>query len=139
VPRARTEPAVAFLASYPAEVAGLAMETRARVLQALPGVTDSVDVPARMLAYACGPGYAGTVCTIIPSQKGVKLGLYRGAGLPDPDGLLAGTGKVHRHVVVRSADAPAGRDRAAAGGRARGMEGATGLTGRREPARPHQG
>jgi hypothetical protein len=105
-PRARTEPAVAFLASYPAEVAELALETRARVLEALPGVAESVDVPARMLAYAYGPGYAGMVCTIIPSQKGVKLGLYRGSELPDPDGLLSGTGRVHRHVVVRSADVP---------------------------------
>jgi hypothetical protein len=106
MPRARTEPAVEFLASYPAEVAGLAMQTRARVLQALPGVAESVDLPARMLAYAYGPGYAGMVCTIIPSQKGVKLGLYRGAELPDPDGLLAGTGRVHRHVRIVSDDTP---------------------------------
>jgi hypothetical protein len=32
----------------------------------------------------------------------VKLGLIGGASLPDPSGLLEGTGKVHRYVVVTS-------------------------------------
>ena len=31
-------------------------------------IAESLDRPARMLAYAYGPGYAGMVCTIIPSQ-----------------------------------------------------------------------
>lgn len=100
------DPAEAFLAAYPPEVERLALATRARVLAALPGVDESVDGPARMLAYAYGPGYAGMVCTIIPSRKGVKLGLYRGAALPDPDGLLTGAGKVHRHVVIAAEDDP---------------------------------
>jgi hypothetical protein len=98
--------AEAFLAGYPPEVARLALATRARVLSALPGVAESLDRPARMLAYAYGPGYAGMVCTLIPSQKGVKLGLYRGSLLPDPDGLLEGTGKVHRHVRIAAEDSP---------------------------------
>ena len=58
---------------------GSSLATRARVLAALPGVDETVDRPARMLAYGYGPGYAGMICTLIPSQKGVKLGLYRGA------------------------------------------------------------
>ena len=103
---AKPDPAEAFLSAYPPEVARLALATRARVLAALPGVSESVDRPARMLAYAYGPGYAGMVCTLIPSQKGLKLGLYRGALLSDPDGLLEGSGKVHRHVRILADDAP---------------------------------
>jgi hypothetical protein len=30
----------------------------------------------------------------------VKLGIVRGTALPDPHGLMEGTGKVHRYVVL---------------------------------------
>jgi hypothetical protein len=36
----------------------------------------------------------------------MKLGLYRGALLSDPDGLLEGSGKVHRHVRILADDTP---------------------------------
>jgi hypothetical protein len=55
---------------------------------------------ARLISYAYGPGYKGTVCTLILSKTGIKLGLIGGATLPDPEGLLAGSGKVHRHVQL---------------------------------------
>ncbi len=42
------------------------------------------------------------ICTIIPSKKGIKLGFYKGSGLPDPAGLLTGSGKVHRYVEIKS-------------------------------------
>jgi hypothetical protein len=102
----KADPAETFLAAYPPAVARLALATRARVLASLPGVEETLDRPARMLAYAYGAGYTGMVCTLIPSQKGVKLGLYRGAELPDPDGLLEGAGKVHRHVRILADDQP---------------------------------
>jgi hypothetical protein len=41
-------------------------------------------------------------CTLILSKSGVKPGLVNGATLSDPYGLLAGTGKVHRHVQLRT-------------------------------------
>jgi hypothetical protein len=37
------------------------------------------------------------------SQKGVKLGINKGAELPDPEGLLEGSGKVHKYVQLRRA------------------------------------
>ena len=49
-------------------------------------------------------------CYVLPYQRWINLGFYQGAGLPDPDGLLEGTGARLRHVKVRSvaaADAPA--------------------------------
>ncbi len=49
------------------------------------------------------PGYAGLVCTIIPSKTGVKLGVVRGATLPDPHGLLEGNGRKHRYVQIDEA------------------------------------
>jgi hypothetical protein len=37
----------------------------------------------------------------------VNLGIARGATLPDPGGLMSGTGRVHRHVELRSVEAAA--------------------------------
>ncbi len=39
---------------------------------------------------------------ITVNQKGVKLGVARGASLPDPKKLLQGTGKGNRHVVINT-------------------------------------
>jgi hypothetical protein len=38
----------------------------------------------------------------MPHKNWVNLGFYKGADLPDPSGLLEGTGKKLRHVKVRS-------------------------------------
>lgn len=35
----------------------------------------------------------------------VNVGFFRGAGLPDPDGLLEGTGRFMRHVRIRPGSA----------------------------------
>jgi hypothetical protein len=41
------------------------------------------------------------VFTISLTRAGVNIGVYGGASLDDPAGLLEGTGKVHRHVKIR--------------------------------------
>jgi hypothetical protein len=47
-----------------------------------------------------GYGKGGTVCAICPQKRWVNLAFGRGADLPDPVGLLEGTGKGMRHVKV---------------------------------------
>ena len=39
---------------------------------------------------------------IAPHRRHVNLGLADGAALPDPHGLLQGTGRRHRHVRIAS-------------------------------------
>jgi len=39
---------------------------------------------------------------IAPQKKHVNLGFYHGAVLDDPDGLLEGTGKLLRHIKIKS-------------------------------------
>jgi hypothetical protein len=92
-----------LLASYPPDTQALALQARRVLVRGLPGAEESVDLPARMIGYSYGPGYRGMVCTLIPSRAGVKIGFYRGSELPDPDRLLRGTGKVHRHVPLATA------------------------------------
>lgn len=97
----RTKDSIAaFFAGYPANVAALATALRDFVRSAIPDASETLDEQGRVVGYAVGSGYAGLVCTIIPSKSGVKLGVVRGADLPDPRGLLKGGGKRHRYVQV---------------------------------------
>jgi len=91
-----------LLSRYPADVQAQAVRARRFILETLPKADESVDESAGVLGYGYGPGYKGLISTLILSKSGVKLGLAHGAELPDPDGLLAGSGKVHRHVQLRA-------------------------------------
>lgn len=93
-----------FLSNYDEEIAGRVLQLREVVLASLPGITEQVDIPAKMIAYCYGQKYAELVCTIIPSQKGLKLGFNKGTELPDPDRILEGTAKISRYVVIKSAE-----------------------------------
>jgi hypothetical protein len=91
-----------FLASYPAGVPELAHAARRLLAEALPGAEETLDQTARVIGFGYGPGYKGTVCVLILSKTGVKIGLSRGSELPDPKGLLQGSGKVHRHIALQT-------------------------------------
>jgi hypothetical protein len=91
-----------FLDSYPVNVRETALATRALLISIFPKVVESLNESAKLIGYQYGPGYKGLICTLIMSQTGVKLGIFRGAELADPQHLMAGAGKVHRHVQLRS-------------------------------------
>jgi hypothetical protein len=92
-----------FLALYPPGVKDIALAARELVLQTVLNATETVDRSARLIGYSYGPGYKDTICTLLMSKTGVKVGIARGSELPDPNRLLQGSGKVHRHVQLRSA------------------------------------
>ncbi len=94
----------AFLTTYPEHVRDTASAARQLVKGLLPGISETVDPSAKLLGYSYGPGYKEVVFTLIMSKTGVKLGIVRGSELPDPKHLMAGAGKVHRHVQLRSVD-----------------------------------
>ena len=91
-----------FLSNYSEEVFINALKLREVLLENLPGITEHLDIPAKMIAYCYGQKYAEMICTIIPSKKGIKLGFYKGVDLPDPDMLLEGTGNISRYVEIGS-------------------------------------
>ena len=91
-----------ILSKYNPDIAQRGFKLREFIFATLPGINEEIDVPANMLAYNYGKGYINVICTIIPSQKGIKLGLNRGSELPDPQGLLVGSGKVHKYVEIKS-------------------------------------
>ncbi len=78
--------------------------------------TDHVEVvwPRQKIAsYGIGPKKMSEHYAYIAVQTShINLGFYHGASLPDPAGLLEGTGKALRHVKIR--DVAATRNRAVA-------------------------
>lgn len=93
-----------FLSQYDDKVFEHALQLRALLFKSLPGVTEQLDLPAKMIAYCYGQKYSDLVCVIIPSKKGLKLGFNKGPELPDPDKLLEGTAKTTRYVEIKSAE-----------------------------------
>ena len=73
------------------------------IIQTLdPNAVEVVRLGDRAATYGVGPkkmseGYA----YILPHAKWINLGFFKGADLPDPEGLLEGTGAKMRHVKVR--------------------------------------
>jgi len=88
--------------AYPAHVQEIAAALRDLIFRVLPEPLEIVDGSSKLAGYGFGRRYADLVCTLIPSKGGVKLGLANGASLSDPQHLLAGEGKVHRHVNFKS-------------------------------------
>jgi hypothetical protein len=87
---------------YPTEVRALALAARELITRVVVGGQETVDRTAKVIGYGYGPGYKDTICTLIMSKRGVKLGIVRGSELPDPDSLLQGSGKVHRYIPLQT-------------------------------------
>ena len=89
-----------FLSTRAPEIAEVARHLSDVILTLLPGAAISSDDDN--LGFGVGTGYKGLIFTVAPHKAHVTLGVAGGASLPDPDGLLEGSGKVHRHVKLRS-------------------------------------
>ena len=81
----------------------IAAALRRAVLEVDPGSTEVVRLGDRAATYGLGPrkmidGYA----FILPHKRWVNLGFYHAVELPDPEGLLEGSGVSIRHVKIRS-------------------------------------
>ena len=75
------------------------------LLEELPDAVVRFDRGNGLLAVGSGSGMRDLLFALIPHAGWLNLQLADGALLPDPDGLIEGTGKRIRHVKIRSADA----------------------------------
>ena len=91
-----------FLSGYNENVSALGLALREDLIKNLPNIQEQLDVKARLIGYGYGPKYVDTICVIILSKTGIKLGFYKGTELPDPAKLFKGAGKVHKHVEIKS-------------------------------------
>ena len=92
-----------LLEMTPEPLRPVAEALREAVVRLHPDVTEVVRLGDRAATYGVGPrkmldGYA----YVMPHAGWINLGFYRGASLPDPEGLLEGSGAAMRHVKVRS-------------------------------------
>lgn len=89
-----------FLSHFPPQVAALAASTRRLILEVIPGMVEQLDEPANLVGYGSDRTYKGLICGILLYKTYLNLMFARGAALPDPDGLLKGTGKRARHIRI---------------------------------------
>jgi hypothetical protein len=99
----RTDPEVdSLLSDHPDDVVATAERLRAVILAAQPQLAERVRHGWHSINYR-DPA-AGFVCAVFPMTDQVQLVLERGAQLPDPHGVLSGSGKQVRTLVFRSVD-----------------------------------
>ena len=101
--RASKEKLQAFLEPYPLPVQKIARQLRSLIFTVAPTAIEQIDSAAKLLGYGFDRTYKGTICVIMPLKAGVNLGFPRGVELPDPTGLLVGTGKRARHIRLTEA------------------------------------
>ena len=93
-----------YLAPYDPHVSRLALALREIVLEEAPEAIESV---VKGYAVAIGFSFTGKpmkdgFCHVVTYSDHVNLGFNRGALIPDPNGVLQGTGKLIRHIPIRS-------------------------------------
>lgn len=89
-----------FVFGYSAESVNLARKTRCLIQQVMPDTVEQFDPSAHLIAYGIDRTYKGLVCGIILYKDYLNLMFAQGTSLPDPAGLLTGTGKRARHVRI---------------------------------------
>jgi len=103
----------AVLSTHAEAVVAAARALEAVIRAEAPGLEVRFDPGNGLLAFGWSMRMRDLVFALIPHAGWVNLQLADGAILPDPTGVVEGTGKRIRHVKVRSAEAaaaPAVRD-----------------------------
>lgn len=79
----------------------LAQSVREVIADVYPEVVEVPWPKQQVIGYGVGPKkMTEHFCYIGAFEKYVNLGFNYGAKLPDPEGLLEGTGKLFRHVKI---------------------------------------
>ena len=92
----------ALLRLYSPEVREIAVALRATIHGVAPGAVEQVYMGWKTVGYSWSGGMKGAFCAIAPHKGHVNAQLWYGNQLKDPKGLLEGTGKMGRHVKLRS-------------------------------------
>ena len=88
-----------------AHVTEIARRLRQLIIEVYPDVVEVPWPKQRIIGYGVGPNKMSEhFCYIGTYREHVNLGLYYGAELPDPEGLMEGTGKKLRHIKVRNVE-----------------------------------
>jgi hypothetical protein len=96
----------AFIDRFAPEIATLARACLKKMRAKLPGAAQLVYDNYNALAIGFGPSERASdaIFSIVLYPRWVTLFFLQGAGLPDPNKLLKGSGKVVRHIVLAAAE-----------------------------------
>jgi hypothetical protein len=90
------------LSGSSSHVEEIARQLRDLIIEVYPEVVKVPWPEQRIVGYGVGPKKMSEhFCYIGAHRDHVNLGFYYGAELPDPKGLLEGTGKKLRHIKIR--------------------------------------
>jgi hypothetical protein len=93
-----------FLQDYAENVRAVSLALRALVTEILPDAHEVVT-GHKNISYSTDAGMMkGGIVYIGPFKDSVNLGFIDGVDLPDPRGLLKGTGKRLRHIKFKSVE-----------------------------------
>ena len=95
-----------FLAEYDSEIAAQAREALEKMHRLLPGMTRLVydNYNALVIGFCVGERPSSGIFSIAVYPRYVTLFFLKGAGLPDPAGLLGGSGNVVRQLRLDGAE-----------------------------------
>ncbi len=94
-----------LLSEHPPQIQAIERALRVTIQSAFPAAVEQVDFGNKLIAFGRSMKVRGLLFAIIAHRDWVNLQLADGAVLPDPDGLVEGTGKRIRHVKIRSVEA----------------------------------
>lgn len=89
-----------FLGLFSPDIQIIISKLRTLLQASFPDIVEQVDIPSKIIAFGYGTRYADLVCAIAPFKNHVNLMFSKGVLLPDPTGILVGTGKSARHVKI---------------------------------------
>ena len=93
-----------LLAAHSAELQAIERALRVTIRSVFSDAVEQVDFGNKLIAFGRSMRMRDLQFAIIAHQTWVNLQLADGAVLPDPDGLIEGTGKRIRHVKIRSVE-----------------------------------
>ena len=98
-----------LLAEHPADLQAIELALRETIRAEFPDAVEQVDFGNRLIAFGRSMKIRGLLFAIIAHTSWVNLQLADGVDLPDPGGVIEGSGKRIRHIKIRSvADASSG-------------------------------
>jgi hypothetical protein len=94
-----------FIAKFTPEVATLIRAARRKMRERLPQALELVYDNYNFFVIGYGPSEKASeaIFSLAAQAKGVSLCFLQGAGLPDPKGLLRGSGNVVRNIRLETA------------------------------------
>jgi hypothetical protein len=95
-----TDEVAEVLAGYEPSIRALADRARQLIHSLVPDAEEEAIDVWQAVAFACGGGMKVQFCSFAPHKGWLNLNFVRGSDLPDPSGLLEGSGRKERVVRV---------------------------------------